>query len=235
MSVQIHACVMAFVMSRRLSNPLSSVVVVSIWHECPEADPTVATTVRSPNDKRPAPAPTFRIPRLCPRRAPRSRDRPSRYSWGTWVSVPQCNSCLAWIAQRLHGGPLVSVSPWASPSGEPRSAGRAGDIGHTRGVVATAGVLITAGALGQWLAPTLGVVVAAGSSWAPVRPPSSTAHYRGFSPQCPPRAAVASPDGSACRCGRAWPGARWRPSPPHTSPDCPRRGRPSPPSESSRR
>ncbi|WP_160040602.1 MFS transporter [Mycobacterium interjectum] len=71
----------------------------------------------------------------------------------------------AWIAQRLHGGPLVvglavGIAFGAAAICRPL-AGRAGDAGHARGVVVAAGVLITVGALGQWLAPTLGVVLAA--------------------------------------------------------------------------
>lgn len=71
----------------------------------------------------------------------------------------------AWIAQRLHGGPLlvglaVGIAFGAAAICRPL-AGRAGDTGHARGVVVTGGILITAGALGQWLAPSLGVVVAA--------------------------------------------------------------------------
>jgi MFS family permease len=71
----------------------------------------------------------------------------------------------AWIAHRLHGGPLVvglavGIAFGAAAICRPL-AGRAGDTGHARGVVVTGGILITAGALGQWLAPTLGVIVAA--------------------------------------------------------------------------
>ena len=71
----------------------------------------------------------------------------------------------AWIAQRLHGGPLVvglavGIAFGAAAICRPL-AGRAGDTGHARGVVVTAGILITVGALGQWLAPTLAVVMAA--------------------------------------------------------------------------
>jgi MFS family permease len=71
----------------------------------------------------------------------------------------------AWIAQRLHGGPLIvglaaGIAFGAAAICRPL-AGRAGDRGHARGVVVAAGVLITVGALGQWLAPTLGVVLAA--------------------------------------------------------------------------
>jgi len=71
----------------------------------------------------------------------------------------------AWIAQRLHGGPLIvglAVGVAYGAAAICRTlAGRAGDTGHARGVVVTAGIQITAGALGQWLAPTLGVIVAA--------------------------------------------------------------------------
>lgn len=71
----------------------------------------------------------------------------------------------AWIAQRLHGGPLVvglavGIAFGAAAICRPL-AGRAGDTGHARSVVVTAGLLITIGALGQWLAPTLAVVVVA--------------------------------------------------------------------------
>jgi len=71
----------------------------------------------------------------------------------------------AWIAQRLHGGPLVvglavGIAFGAAAICRPL-AGRAGDTGHARGVVVTAGLLITVGALRQWSAPTLGVIVAA--------------------------------------------------------------------------
>jgi MFS family permease len=71
----------------------------------------------------------------------------------------------AWIAHRLHGGPLVvglavGIAFGAAAICRPL-AGRAGDAGHARGVVVAAGVLITVGALGQWLASTLGVVLAA--------------------------------------------------------------------------
>lgn len=70
-----------------------------------------------------------------------------------------------WIAQQLHGGPVVvgvaiGIAFGAAAICRPL-AGRAGDTGHARAVVVTAGVLITVGALGQWLAPTLGVVLVA--------------------------------------------------------------------------
>lgn len=70
-----------------------------------------------------------------------------------------------WITQRFHGGPVaigiaVGIAFAAAAVCRPL-AGRAGDSGHARIVVVTAGLFITVGALGQWLAPALGVVMVA--------------------------------------------------------------------------
>lgn len=70
-----------------------------------------------------------------------------------------------WIAQRFHGGPLavgvaVGIAFGAAAVCRPL-AGRAGDTGHARTTVTGAGILITVGALGQWLAPALGIVMMA--------------------------------------------------------------------------